>query len=131
MSPSSGGLCLFGRLVSAMCTSRSRPGSAAGAALSIGASGAELCAAGAAAVVVSGALAGCWRAGVLALPAAAPSPPEERPSSPAKARRSLASSLSQIASNRRRQLSEWAPPSPAQFRQFGEKPCCESIAQVM
>ena len=68
---------------------------------------------------------------VLTPPAAAPSPPWRRASSPAKARRSLASSLPQIFLNQKRQLSECAPPSSAQFRQFGEDPSCESIAQEM
>ena len=96
MSTSSSSLRRFGWR-SAMCTSRCRPVPAAGSTMSISALGAELCIAGAAAVVVSGSLAGGWRAEVLASHAAAPTPPEGRPCSPAKTR-SLAASLSQIFS---------------------------------
>ena len=86
MLASSDSLRLFGWR-SAMCTSRSRPGSAAGSAMSIGALGGGPCVAGATAVVCLGALAESWRAGVLTSLAVAHSPAEGGLSSPAKARR--------------------------------------------
>ena len=78
ISTSSNSLRRFGWR-SAMCTSRSRPDSVVVSEVSIGASGGELCVAGAAAVVISGALAAGWRAEVLASASAEPTPPEGRP----------------------------------------------------